>query len=144
MTTVTLDDALQARIRAVAAPEEDFQAFIAAAAQDLIAHRERQAQERQAARAEAQALLNGPSRPFDAEATYRRYKERYDLPDLSHLSGEALIADTERLIAALPPEKRAATCSWSTEAATVGAASPSSLSAQSPAPSGRPRPSRPG
>ncbi len=44
MTTITLDDALQARIQAVAAPEEDFQAFIAAAAQDLIARRERQAQ----------------------------------------------------------------------------------------------------
>ncbi len=108
MTTVTLDDALQARIQAVAAPEEDFQAFIAAAAQDLIARRERQARAQQAARTEAQAILNGPSRLFDAEATYRRYKEKYGLPDLSHLAGEELIEDTERLIAAMPPEKRAA------------------------------------
>jgi len=108
MTTVTLDDALQARIRAVAAPEEDFQAFIAAAAQDLIARRERQARAQQAARAEAQAILNGPNRLFDAEATYRRYKEKYGWSDLSHLAGEELIEDTERLIAAMPPEKRAA------------------------------------
>lgn len=108
MTTVTLDDALQARIQAVAAPEEDLQTFIAAAAQEMITRRERRAEARAAAQAEAQAILNGPSRPFDAEATYRRYKEKYDLSDLSHLSGEALIEDTERLIAALPPEKRAA------------------------------------
>ena len=108
MTTITLDDALQARIRAACAPEADVQAFIAAAAQDLIARRERQAQARAAAQAEAQAILNGPTRPFDPEATYRKYKEKYDLPDLSHLSGAALIEDTERLIAALPPEKRAA------------------------------------
>jgi len=52
--------------------------------------------------------LNGPSRPFDAEATYQRYKEKHGLPDLSHLAGEELIEDTERLIAAMPPEKRAA------------------------------------
>ena len=108
MTTITLDDALQARIRAACAPEEDVQDFIAAAAQDLIARRERQARAQQTARAEAQAILNGPSRPFDAEATYRRYKEKYGLPDLSHLAGEELIEDTERLIAAMPPEKRAA------------------------------------
>lgn len=108
MTTITLDDTLQARIRAVAAPEEDVQTFIAAAAQDLIARRERQARALQAARAEAQAILNGPSKPFDAEATYRRYKEKYGWADISHLSGEELIEDTERLIAALPPEKRAA------------------------------------
>jgi len=102
MTTITLDDALQARIRAACAPEEDFQDFIAAAAQDLLARRERQAQARAAAQAGAQAILNGPTRPFDPEATYRKYKEKYDL------SGAALIEDTERLIAALPPEKRAA------------------------------------
>ena len=101
MTTVTLDDALQARIRAVAAPEEDFQTFIAAAAQEMIARRERRA-------AQAQAILNGPRHAFDPEATYRKYREEYGLPDLSRLTGDALIEDTERLIAAMPPEKRAA------------------------------------
>ena len=67
-----------------------------------------QAQAWAAARAEAQAILNGPTRPFDPEATYRRYQEKYGLPDLSHLAGEELIEDTEHLIAAMPPEKRAA------------------------------------
>ncbi len=43
MTTVTLNDALKARIRAVAAPEEDFQTFMDAAAQEMIARRERRA-----------------------------------------------------------------------------------------------------
>lgn len=72
MTAVTLDDALPAgdKVRAVAAPEEDLQDFLAAAAQDLVARRERQAQAWAAARAEAQAILNGPSKPFDPEATY--------------------------------------------------------------------------
>lgn len=101
MTTVTLDDALQARIRAVAAPEEDFQTFIAAAAQEMIARRERRA-------AEAQAILNGPNHPFDPDAVQRKYQEAYGLSDLSHLSGEMLVEDTERLIAAMPAEKRLA------------------------------------
>jgi len=101
MTTVTLDDALQARIRAVAAPEEDFQTFIAAAAQEMIARRERRA-------AQAQAILDGPHRASDPSVTYRKYQEEYGLPDLSRLTGDELIGDTERLIAAMPPEKRAA------------------------------------
>ena len=101
MTTVTLDDALQARIRAVAAPEEDFQTFIAAAAQEMIARRERRA-------AEAQAILNGPHHPFDPDAVQRKYQEAYGLSDLSRLSGEALVEEAERLIAAMPAEKRIA------------------------------------
>lgn len=105
MTTVTLDDALQARIQAVAAPEEDFQAFIAAAAQEMILRRERQARAQQAARAEAQANLNGPRRPFDAEATYRRYKEKYGWSDLPDASPDQMEAEAEAILAALPPEK---------------------------------------
>lgn len=101
MTTITLDDALQARIRAVAAPEEDFQTFMAAAAQEMIARRERRA-------AQAQAILNGSHHAFDPDALQRKYQQAYGLSDLSHLTGEALIEDAERLIAAMPAEKRAA------------------------------------
>lgn len=107
MTTVTLDDALQARIRAVAAPEEDLQTFIAAAAQEMIARRERRAEALAAAQAEAQAILNGPSKPFDAEATYRRYKEKYGWPDLPDVSPDQMEAEAEAILAALPPEKLA-------------------------------------
>lgn len=96
MTTVTLDDVLQARIQAVAAPEEDFQTLIALAAQEMITRRERQAEAWATAQTEAQAVLNGPHRTFDPEATYQKYQEKYALPDLSHLSGEGLIEDTER------------------------------------------------
>ncbi len=101
MATVTLDDTLQARFQAVAAPDEDFQAFMAAAGQEIIARRERRA-------AEAQAILNGPNHPFDPDAVQRKYQEAYGLSDLSHLSGETLVEDTERLIAAMPAEKRLA------------------------------------
>lgn len=108
MTTVTLDDALRERIQAVAAPEEDLDTFIALAAQEMIARRERQAARTRAEQAQAQAILNGPYRTFDPEGTYRHYQQKYDLPDLSHLTGDELITDTERLIAAMSPEKRAA------------------------------------
>lgn len=107
MTTITLDDALQARIRAACAPEEDFQDFIAAAAQDLIARRERQAQAQQAARAEAQAILNGPTRPFDPEATYRKYQEKYGWADMPDGPPDQIEAEAEAILAALPPEKLA-------------------------------------
>lgn len=102
--TVTIDEEVKTRFQAVAAPNEDFSAFLAAAVKDAIIRRERQA----AARAEAQAILNGPRQPSDSEATYRKYQEKHGLPDLAHLSGEPLLDDTERLIAAMPPEKRAA------------------------------------
>lgn len=100
--TVMIDDEVQAKFQAVAAPDEDFSAFLVAAAKDAISRRKREAE----ARAEAQAILNGPRRPHkEVMAEMRR---KYNIPDLSHLSGEELIEDTERLIAAMSPEKRAA------------------------------------
>ncbi len=52
--------------------------------------------------------MNGPRHAFDPDALQRKYQEAYDLSDLSHLRGKALIEDAERLIAAMPAEKRAA------------------------------------
>ena len=101
--TVTIDEEVRARFQAVAAPDEDFAVFLSAAAQDAIARRERQA----AGAAEMQAMLEGPNRPFDAEATYRQYREKYGWPDLSHLSGDELEDHGDMLLAALPPEKQA-------------------------------------
>jgi phosphoribosylaminoimidazole (AIR) synthetase len=65
----------------------------------LIARREHQA---------AQAILNSPQHIHDPDATYRQYQEKYGLPDLAHLTGDALMEDIERLVAAMPSEKRTA------------------------------------
>ena len=74
MTTITLDDALQARIRAVAAPEEDFQDFIAAAALELVARRERRAD---GAPGRPRGSAGDPERPDQAA------RPRGDLPQVS-------------------------------------------------------------
>lgn len=103
MLTITIDEEVQARFQAVAAPEEGFAAFVAAATQAAIARREWQAK----GRAEMQAMLDGPKRPFDAEATYRRYREMYGWEDLSHLSREELQQQAEALFADAPPEQAA-------------------------------------
>ena len=98
MATVTLDDTLQARFQAVAAPEEDFQAFMAAAGQEIIARRERRA-------AEAQAILNGPRRLLaEADADFRN---RHGLPAYSPLPPDELAEEAERLLAAMSPQVRA-------------------------------------
>ena len=100
---VPIDKEVQARFQAVAAPDEDFVAFLDAVAKDAIARRERQA----AGRAEMQAMLDGPRRPFDAEAIYQKYREKYGWPDLSHLSHEELEEQGDALLDAMTPEKLA-------------------------------------
>jgi len=103
--TLTIDDRLAERLRAVRGGAVDLDQVAAVVLAETAERWEREA----AARTEAQAILSGPHRPFDPEATYQRYKEKYGWDDqgFSHLSGEELIEDTERLIAAMPPEKRA-------------------------------------
>lgn len=103
--TVTLDLAIGedmlARFQAVAAPDEDFSAFLANAAEDAIVRRERQA----AGRAEMQAMLDGPCRPFKSGATYQKYREEYGWSDLSHLTREEIEERWDTLLDALPSEK---------------------------------------
>jgi len=90
---------VQARFQAVAAPDEDFNAFLDAAARDALARRERQA----AGRAEMRAMLDGPRRLHaDSMAEMRR---KYDLPAPSHLTHDELVEQAEAALAALPPEK---------------------------------------
>lgn len=105
MTTVTLNEELQARFRAIATPDEDWNRFVAGATKELIERREREATRWAAARAEAQTILNGPRRPYDPEATYRKYQEKYGWSDLSHLTDDELVEQAEAALAALPPEK---------------------------------------
>ncbi len=68
MAAIALDDALETEIRAVAAPDEDLNAFIAAAAKDAIARRKRQA----AGRAEMQAMIDGPWHTLEESNTSPR------------------------------------------------------------------------
>lgn len=104
MTTLTIDDDLEARLRAVAVArgEEPNQYALAALARVV----DRDAAE-EAARAEARAILNGPFHPFDPDAIYQKYANKYGLPDLSHLSDEELAEQAEEIIARMDPSVRA-------------------------------------
>ena len=99
MAAIALDDALETEIRAVAAPDEDLNAFIAAAAKDAIARRKRQA----AGRAEMQAMIDGPWHTL--EESNERMRRKYNIPDPSHLTREELAEQAEAYLATLPPEK---------------------------------------
>ena len=99
--TFTIDEETYARFQAVAAPGENLAAFVAAAWSEALARRERQA----AGRAEMQAMLDAPRRPFDSEATYQAYREKYGWSDLSHLSREEIEERADALLNASPPEK---------------------------------------
>lgn len=99
MLTVTIDEEVQTRFQAVAAPDKDFSAFLAAAAKDAIARRERQA----AGRAEMQAMLDGPHRPHTESMAEMRRK--YDLPERTHLTHEELEEQGDAILASLPPER---------------------------------------
>ena len=99
MAVVTIDNELQADFEAVAAPDEKFEAFIAEAAREALARRQREL----AARAEAQAILNGPRRSL-AESS-AAFQLKYNIPDLSHLTHEQLIEEGEAILASLPPDK---------------------------------------
>ncbi len=105
--TVTLDLAIDedapARFQAIAAPDENFDTFVADTAKnairDALMRRERQA----AGRAEMQAMLDGPRRPHaDSMAEMRR---KYALPAPSHLTHDELVEQAEAALAAMPPEK---------------------------------------
>ena len=101
MTALMVNDEVVSRLVAVAAPEENITALVETAMLEFAAHRERLA----ASRAEMQAMLEGPRRPFDSEATYQQYREKYGWSDLSHLSGEELEEQGDSILTALPPEK---------------------------------------
>ncbi len=99
MTTVTINDDLAARLRVLRDAGDDFNRVVETALDETVRRWEREA----AARAEAQAILNGPRRPFaEAEADFRR---RHHLPNPSGLTHEELIEQAEAALAALPPER---------------------------------------
>jgi predicted Ser/Thr protein kinase len=104
--TITLDlsPEQEEKLRTLAtARGQDPNRYAAAA---LVAQLDRDAQQWERARAEAQAILNGPFHLFDPAADRRRIKEKYgiELEDLSHLSREELADRADASLAVLPPE----------------------------------------
>ena len=107
--TITLDSSpeQEEKLRTLAmARGQDPNRYAAAV---LVAQLERDAEQWERARAEAQAILNGPFHPFDPAADRRRIKEKYgvELEDLSHLSREELADRAEETIARMDPAVRA-------------------------------------
>ena len=96
---LTIDEEVRTRFQAVAAPDEDFNVFLADAAKDALARRERQA----AGRAEMQAMLDGPR--HTAAEVKERMRLKYGYSDFSHLSHEELEDMGDAILDALPPEK---------------------------------------
>ncbi len=97
MTTVTINDELAARLRALRDKGEDFSQVIETALTETARRWEREA----AARAEASAILNGPRHSW-ADAAFRR---KHSIPDGLHLSIEELEREGDAILASLPPEK---------------------------------------
>ena len=103
MITVTIDDALAARLRTLRGGENaanvPLEALVAEALAETARRWEREAQ----GRAEFQAMLDGPRHtPAEAEAKTR---QKYGYSDLSHLTDDELLDQAEATLAALPPEK---------------------------------------
>ena len=101
MTTVTIDDELATRLRAVR-NADDLDRLVAEALSETVRRWEREA----AGRAEVRATLKGPRRVYDPQATFQRLKEKFEwMEDLSHLTDDELADRYEAGLAALPPEK---------------------------------------
>ncbi|MGI4788682.1 MAG: hypothetical protein ACRYFS_07505 [Janthinobacterium lividum] len=101
MTTVTIDDALATRLRALRGTDNDFNALVADALAETVRRWEREA----LGRAEMQAILDGPHHTL-AESN-ARLRRKYGYPDLSHLTDDELADQAERTIAAMDPRVRA-------------------------------------
>ncbi len=105
---LNLPSDLEARLRVAAeARGEDFNHFAVAVLADALARDAAATEAWERARAETQAILNGPFHTFDPAADRQRIKEKYgiELEDLSHLSREELAERAEATLAALSPEK---------------------------------------
>ena len=102
--TIAIDETVweQLRQRAVA-HSQDVNEYATAFISENIRRETEQVLQRGKLRAE----LDGPFIPFDPDATYKRYKEKYGLPDLSHLSAAELDEAADRSIEAMSPEVRA-------------------------------------
>ena len=104
MTTVTIDDDLATRLRALRDGSDDFNQVVAEALAETVRRWEWEA----AGRAEMQAMLDGPRHPSDPQAAYQRSRAQYGWTgDLSPLTADELADRAEAGLAALSPEKLA-------------------------------------
>ena len=99
MTTVTIDDALAARLQTLRGTENDLDTLVA----DALAETARRWESEAQGRAEMQAMLDGP-RHTEAEV-HARLQRKYGFSDLSHLTDDELADQAEATLAILPPEK---------------------------------------
>lgn len=99
MTTVTIDDELATRLRALRDGSDDFNRVVAEALAETVRRWEWEA----AGRAEMRAMLDGPHHT-SAEAD-ERLRRKYGCPDLSHLTADELADRAEATLAELPSEK---------------------------------------
>jgi len=97
MTIIELPDELAERLRVVAEAQDDgdLNRYAVAALWE--------AADRAEGLREGQALLTGPAHSLD-EAD-ERFRRKYNLPDLSHLSREELAAEAEAALARADPKK---------------------------------------
>ena len=100
MTTVTIDDALAARLRALRDKDGDLDALVADALSETVRRWEREAR----GRAEMQAMLDGPRHTL-AES-HERMRLKHGFADLSHLTRDELADEAERTVAAMDPQVR--------------------------------------
>ncbi len=99
MTTVTIDDELAARLRALRDGSESFNQVVARALAETVRRWEWEA----AGRSEMRAMLDGPRHtPAEAE---ERTRLKYGYPDFSRLTDDELADQAEATLAALPAEK---------------------------------------
>ncbi len=102
MTSVTIDDELATRLRALRDAGDDFNRVVAEALAETVRRWEWEA----AGRAEMRAMLDGPRRPSDPQAAYRRSRAQYGwAEDLSPLTVDELADRAEITLVELPPEK---------------------------------------
>ncbi len=103
---LNLPSDLEARLRVAAeARGEDFNHFAVAVLADALARDAAATEAWERARAEAQAILNGPFHPLGKSTAALR--DKYGLADLSHLSREELAAQADELIERMDPAVRA-------------------------------------
>ena len=92
MTTVLIDDALAARLRALR-DGDDLDRLVSEALAEMVRRWEWEA----AGRAEMRAMLDGPRRPSDPQAAYQRSRAQYGWEDLSLLTDDELSDRAQRL-----------------------------------------------
>ncbi len=104
MTTITIDDKLALRLRALREDSDDFNQVVA----DALAETARRWEWEAAGRAEMKKILEGPRLPADPEAAYQKSREKHGwVEDLSDLTDAELADRYDAGLASLSPEKTA-------------------------------------